>query len=331
MPRQVRSDYPVRAPAAVGRVVRSGLTGDRVPVMTSRGRNLHISHCERFGSVVATGVGFEISSYSLNPGLANIFPWMCDVANRFEKYKFSKVVFRYVPQSPALAGNVTLAFDFDPNDDPPIDMAQATTYHDYVSTSIWQEASIRLDLQNGDRAPQKNTRPGLPGADLDLNVYDVGNLHVMTEGAAAAVLGYLEVLYEVDLFIHQTQSGVGGGIAATAGLATGALFGTDSVTDAQAILPGYVSAADTFTFTQPFEGLITFYLTGTVFAANTITNTGTATFANSVGRYPTAATSWTGYARCKAATGQTMILSTAAATVTQSTIKFAKAFYTSLS
>ena len=107
-----RNDRKIQAPAAVGRVVSSGRSGDRVPTMGARGRSMRLSHVERFATVSPTSSVFAVTSYSLNPGLASIFPWLSDVANRFEKYKFSKISFRYVPQSAALAGLVTLAFDF---------------------------------------------------------------------------------------------------------------------------------------------------------------------------------------------------------------------------
>jgi len=259
-----------------------------------------------------------------------MFPWMCDVANRFEKYKFSRVCFRYVPQSAAVAGTVTLAFDFDPNDDAPIDMSEATTFHDYVSTSIWQSATLQLDLTNGDRLPQKNTRPGLPSGDVDLNVYDVGRLHVMTEGAIAATIGYIEVLYDVDLFIHQIQPGVGGAISASAGLAAGSLIGTNAAADPQAILPFVMTSASTLTFTQPWEGLVGFKLTGTAFSDIFVTNTGTCTFENSGGVYSAAATSWWGLCRIRAQRGQTFIPRVGATTVATSTLLFGRAPYASL-
>lgn len=264
-----RGDRIVRAPAAVGRVTGSGLNGrSRVPTMRSSGRNMTVNHTERFASVTTTTTAFEIRSFSLNPGLAAIFPWMSDVANRYEKYKFRSVRFRYVPQSAALAGTVSLAFDFDPNDDAPTSMEEANTYHDYVTTSIWTGAELSIDLANGDRLPQKDTRPGLPGADIDLNVYDVGRLHVMTFGAAASVVGYLEVSYVVDLFIHQTQAGVGGSSTTSTGLDATHLIGSNFSPDPQAFLPVAFTSTARATSTQPFQGLLSWDIVGTGLAAD---------------------------------------------------------------
>jgi hypothetical protein len=327
--RQTRGDRRVTAPAAVGRQVRSGLSGDRVPVMSSNGRGMRITHCERFHTLITTTTALEVRSFELNPGLGAICPWLADVANRFDKYKFRSVKFRYVPQASTLAGTVCMAFDFDPNDDTPVTMSEATTYHDYAMTSIWQNIDLQLDLANGDMLPQKNTRPGLPGVELDLNMYDVGTLHVLTEGAAAGTLGYIEVIYTVDLYVHQTQNGVGGSVVATTGLAAGSLFGTNSVANVKSNLPGSATSANTFTFAAPFEGLIVVKLLGTVFAAETLVQTGTATY-NLIGaKYPTAATSWVGYAAVRAEVGQTLILTCNATTVTSSTVSFARGAYNS--
>jgi hypothetical protein len=292
---------------------------------------MRVVHTERFASVITTGTAVEVTSYQINPGLPSVFPWLADVANRYEKYKFASMSFRYIPQSAALAGTVTCAFDFDPNDDAPTVMAEATTYHDYVSTSIWQEARLMLDLANGDRMPEKNTRPGLPGADLDLNMYDVGVLHVLTEGAAAATIGYLEVTYVVDLFIHQVQGGVGGGsVSVAGGLDNTHLVGTDFTPAAHANLPVRVSAAGVFTFVQPFEGLVSFSLAGSVFNSLAMTNTGTATWDDISQRFPTDALSLAGYGRIRASTGQTFIPATTCTTCTAAYWMFARAPYVSL-
>lgn len=315
----------------MGRVVRSGVSGDRVPQMTSRGRSMRITHCERFGSVSVAGTPLEVRSYPVNPGVSTVFPWLADVANRFEKYKFSSVRFRYVPQSAALAGLVTLAFDFDPNDDAPITMSQATTYHDYVSTSIWQEATLQLDLANGDRLPQKNTRPGLPGADLDLNVYDVGNLYVLTEGAATGVLGYLEVIYTVDLFIHQIQNTVSGKGSATAGLASGSFVGTNFTADAQAYLPVEALDVSTLKFVQPFEGLVTLYVVGTGLTGTTFFTVGSTCTVGPLNAIPKSdGTVWLAQGIVRALPGDLLVCSNVATTATSASWRFARGDYAAL-
>jgi len=289
---------------------------------------MRVTHNERLCSVVTTSTAFELRKFSINPGLAGTFPWLCDVANRFDKYKFVNIQFHYVENSPAAAGNVTLAFDFDPNDDDPVSMDQAVTYHDFISTSIWKGASLRPDLSNGDKLPQKNTRPGLPLADIDLNNYDVGNLFVLTEGAAAATVGYVEVSYTVDLFIHQVQNGIGDLVSNNAGLNATHLFGTIAslVADADGFLPGSVTATNTFVFDQPFEGIIGYNIIGTGLSDD-VDLDGTLTNAN-IGMCKNAgSTSVVGFDRVSAHRGDTLVPTVTATTVTSITLTFSRCPY----
>lgn len=297
--------------------------------MSARGRNTHVTHTERFATVTSGAAALTVQSFAINPGLNSVFPWMCDVANRFDKYKFSSLKFQYVPAiSTATTGGVALVFDFDPNDPAPTVMEDATTYHDYVTAPIWQAASLSVDLANGDKLPQKDTRPGLPAANYDLNNYDVGNLYVMTNGtAAAAVVGYVEVTYSVELMIHQTQDGVGGRGVATAGLTQTALVGTNFTADDQAILPVIASAANTFTFIQPWEGVLTWALSGTtISAAITVGGTATSQLTNSYCFLADGSYSMN-VIRVRATTGQTFIPTTTAAAIASSTVYFGASGY----
>nr|WRQ65933.1 structural protein [Tolivirales sp.] len=297
--------------------------------MSPNGRNMRVTHCERFATVSPTAGTFEISKFSVNPGLANVFPWCCDVANRFDKYKFRSLSFRYVPQASAAAGTVCLAFDFDPNDPAPASMAEATTFHDYVMTSIWQEATMKPDLPNGDQLPQKNTRPGVPGVEFDMINYDVGNLYLITEGAAAGVIGYLEVTYVLDLFVHQVQSGVGGAADATADLGNGALFGTNFTPSNGSNLPGVATDAATFTFTQPFAGLVAVHLVGTTIAG-VIVQIGTAVVTPLYAVTDAAQENTTTVFAVQASTGQTLSYTCMAAAHASAEHFFAPASYAAL-
>jgi hypothetical protein len=291
-----------------------------------------ITHCERFAPVTTSGTAFEVRTFAVNPGLNGVFPWLSDVANRYEKYKFRRLTFRYRPQSSTAAGNVTLAFDFDPNDDAPATMSEATTYHDYVNSPIWAPANLTVDLVNGDKLPQKNTRPGLPGADIDLNVYDVGQIHVLTEGAAAATIGYVEVEYVCDLFIHQIQNTVGGYCSATADLDATHLIGSDTVVDAQSYIPVTQTSTSVMTFKQPFEGLVSVVVMGTVLSANYAPVTsadGTATIISAGQLVNGAATMVQAVFRVRAITGTTWTPTITATTVAAVQYRFARGAYTS--
>jgi hypothetical protein len=168
---------------------------------------MSITHTERVAAIAGSN-DLSVVSYSVNPGLHATFPWLSAIANRFEKYKFRSLKFRYVPMQAAVAGALTMAFDFDPMDPPPTSVASAMTYHDFLSTSVWQGGVLNIDLRSGDMLPQKNTRPAAFYPEQNYNLYDTGKLHVLVEGFFdTSNIGYLEVIYEVELMVHQVLPG----------------------------------------------------------------------------------------------------------------------------
>lgn len=164
-----------------------------------------------------------------------------------------------------------MAFDFDANDVAPLDNISACSYHDYVAGSIWAPLTLKTDLKMGDRMPEKLTRIGAP-ASSDYFNYDVGTLYACIEGIAGNV-GYLNVEYVVDLYVHQIETSVGGEIS---NVVTPTIFqnlyeytqpGQVTKASNKVSLPGIFdgdSVNRKFVFTQPFEGEYFFETVGTV-------------------------------------------------------------------
>jgi hypothetical protein len=73
---------------------------------------------------------FHASTYFVNPGLSS-FAWLSNQAHNFEKYKFTKLKFTFVPRytSSGLNGSVGLCIDYDADDSPVAD------YKSYVSNA----------------------------------------------------------------------------------------------------------------------------------------------------------------------------------------------------
>jgi hypothetical protein len=270
MPRRRAGARIVRAPVAIS----TGLSVGRVPQIRAMGNCTRVSHSEEFGPVTTTGTPFAVATFQCNPGVAACFPWLAPIAARYETYKFRRLVFKFTTTSPtSTAGFVTLAFDYDALDLPPSTMSIARSYHDKSGGAPWSNWVLNCDLAQGDRLPEKYIRVGLPPTNNDLKTYDVGNLHVCTEGAAGATLGYLEVEYVVDLMTPQIQDPVGGSM----------VFGSDSthvfksvtLTDTDAVLPFTNDGGNVLTFYQSWEGLFVFQLVGTVMSNLTCAATGT--------------------------------------------------------
>jgi hypothetical protein len=113
----------------------------------------------------------------------------------------------------------------------------------------------------------------LPPTNNDLKTYDVGNLHVCTEGTAPATVGYLEVEYVVDLMTPQIQDPVGGSQSFTSDVTH--IFKTVNVTDNDAVFPFTTSGGQTMTFYQNWEGLMILNIVGTVASSLSCAATGT--------------------------------------------------------
>jgi hypothetical protein len=136
-----------------------------------------------------------------------MFPWLSQVAQRYETYKFRKLLFEYHTRAAtSQVGTVGLVFDFDAEDPAPASQMEALSYHDKCADSPWKDDCVVLDLAQGDRLPIRYTRAGTPTGNYDIKTYDVGNLHVFTDGVASSTnLGLLEVKYVVDLYTPQIQ------------------------------------------------------------------------------------------------------------------------------
>lgn len=306
-----------------------------LPQVRSNGSSTRVSHTEAFDSVISTGTGFACASYAVNPGMGVCFPWLADIAARYETYKFRSLRFDYIPQvATSASGVVILAFDFDAQDPAPVTQFAALSYRDRASNVVWSPSSLQLDLAQGDKLPSKYTRVGAPiGSSYDLKTFDLGNLHVCVEGVAAATVGRLEVSYVVDLFTPQIQDPLGGVISSATGLDATHLFGTPAslVSDSQGEFPFTVTSSSVLTFNQQFEGMVYYEITGTVLSANfapVASATGVTDVKNQI--VNAAGTGVRGAFAIRAQKGTTLTPTITATTVTLVVYYFSRAAYASV-
>lgn len=306
------------APTASSMAVTTG----RGPSLRSDRASVRIVHSEYFDKITSVDNNFKVKSYQVNPGLNTCFPWLSGVATRYETYKFRRLEFFIRTRSPSTyGGTVGMCFDFDALDPAPINQLSALTYHDKTADSAWSDQSLVCDLRLGDKTPSKYTRPGLPTSynNYDLKTYDIGTLHVFTDGTGnSANCGLLGVSYDIELFTPQVETPVGGSFSNTTGLDAAHCFGslpTISV-DGNSTFPFTVSSSDTITFMQNFEGVLSFLATGTGFnnsPAPTLTGEGAVTaIANLCNA---AATYQTGNFRINALLGDSLSFAMGATTI----------------
>lgn len=193
---------PKKAPAAVSQKVTT-----KSPVLRHSPGSCTIVHSELFASVIPTAVGFTTRTYAINPGEAALFPWLATQSWGWERYRFKKLVVRFVTRSPTtMIGNLVLSPDYDAADGAPANEVAACSYADAVSEVPWQSFSMSLKrerLLGG--ATSKYIRAGVLASNLDIKTYDGGNLFVCMDASVAnQTWGKLWVDYEVELLTPHT-------------------------------------------------------------------------------------------------------------------------------
>jgi len=149
----------------------------------------------------------SILTKSINPGLSGVFPWLAQIASRYEKYSFHKLNFRYVARCPTTSsGDVSMAMEFNTLQAPPVNIQQMSSYKGFVNTPVWKEVS--LPVQRADMNSSFKTHfvrfGNITG---DRRLYDIGDLTVimstLNNYASGFAGGYLYVDYDVEFFIPQ--------------------------------------------------------------------------------------------------------------------------------
>lgn len=164
-----------------------------------------VSRLEYLGDVIGNTAAFSLqASYKINPGQLATFPWLAQAAKLYDMYKFKRLRFIYMGKtSTANTGEVNLVFDPDPTDSAPTSDAEALQYQSRLSAPVWVDEAC-LDIPTADltRLPKFLVREATVASEL--TTFDVGTLHLIVGGNAAAVkVGQLWADYDVDFFAPQ--------------------------------------------------------------------------------------------------------------------------------
>lgn len=178
-----------------------------VPTWTGQSKALRIHQMERIANVTAnstTAGAFKADSYVINPADSVTFPWLSSIAKLFDKYKFHKLRFFFVNNSPtSIAGNVTMAVDFDTLDSTPANGTQMTNLAKFSTFAPWKQEELSIPVNR----PGNNSwlftldNQGTISSNMDLKTYNLGNFLISTEGISTTsyLVGYLCVEYDVEL------------------------------------------------------------------------------------------------------------------------------------
>lgn len=186
------------------------------PRMTTskNGTSIIVKHTEYITDIVATNAAFGVSKFSLNPGLAVSFPWLSNVANNYESYRFHDLHYCYKPICPtSTPGKVMIAIDYDANDATPGSKTIINSYQGTVSTSVWDTITHKSTKENLQKfTTQRYVRAGTAPTGTDLKTYDLGSVLVATSNtpASATTCGEIFVSYTVELFTPQLNAPIAG-------------------------------------------------------------------------------------------------------------------------
>lgn len=230
-----------------------GDKGTSVPFMHRRNDKVRVTHREYLGDVYSSTANFSSTTFPLNPGMEETFPWCSPVANQFTNYRFMGMVADFVTQGSDYAnvaglGYVALATQYNPLAANFVDKREMMNYEfaDAVkpsrSMTHWVECKPN-DIPD----PEKTCRAGVIPANADLRLYDHGKLTLAVGGntASGSIIGMLWISYDVEFYLPKVSISEAGVLDFFMSVNTGADFsnpmGTAYTTNARS------SIACTFT------------------------------------------------------------------------------------
>lgn len=249
--------------------------------------DVRVTHREYLFTVPGS-VAFSSTSYSVNPGLSQVFPWLSGLASRYESYLLEdfRICFDTM-KSASTDGRIMLAVDFDASDAPPVSVQEMMNNESAVDAAVWREALEYVapvhDLRKF--GVERYLRQGNVPAGGDIKTFDVGNILVATEGCAnTSQLGHVYLEYTCLLRTPQFSASADAlalsGLVVSGGVVSRtAIFGTAPTTSGG--LPLQASGS-TVTFNKVGQYLISVYLVGTGMGTTAPTVGGTAAVAASI-------------------------------------------------
>jgi len=238
-----------------------------------------ITHREYITDVLGS-VAFASNTFTVNPGLPGVFPWLSAIAQRFESYRFERLEFLFESESATSAtGTVLIAPDYDASDAAPTTKSQAMTYRSCVRSPPWSDCAFQAIGEDLSKRKSYYVRSGTLSSNQDIKLYDTANVYVCTQGqASTAIIGEVYVSYKIRLMTPQAGPiSLGEALSANfSGTSNAAPFATGGGTlPASVVSTGTTTSVSTWTFTQPWEGFISVIVSGTGITGIAISGTAT--------------------------------------------------------
>jgi len=260
--------YTIRKNSLVGSAESTG-----VPYMHSTNESTVIRHREYIQDVVSSGTAnaFSISSFPLNPGQSQTFPWLSAIAAQYQEYTFKGLLFEFRSTSAdaiASSTNTTLG-----------SVMLGTVYNPALAAFVSKTGMLN-SYYSTDGKPSENichfvecdpkenpfniqyVRPGAVPTNGNIQNFDLGAFQIATTGfqGTSVVAGELWVSYEIELRKPTPLNLTGQDnnlyrAYATASISTTNYFGTSQVQSNQDWFDGTVTlGGTTITIVSPYAG-----------------------------------------------------------------------------
>jgi len=186
-------DVVQKAPVAISHKMTMGTPNY---VKSSSNGDITVRHTEYIAEVPGS-INFNVTQYTIQPGLSQSFPWLAQLSGLYEAYIMNRCTYHFkTEKSTATNGSVMLAVDFDVSDSAPLNKQALMTYKHAVRTQPWSDVDYVLDPADIHKLKERYVRSGLIVGDY--KIYDVGNLFIATQGCAdTSILGELYVTYDI--------------------------------------------------------------------------------------------------------------------------------------
>lgn len=189
-----------------------------MPKVTNVGNmgGIAIVHREFIKDIVPLQGGvFNIETFPLNPGLPATFPWLSQVSDAFEQYKWKGLVFEYKSTCSSLVtgangtglGTVIMATNYNAMQQPFTDKRSMENYEFACSSAPTTTFPHAVECAKGvTPVTELYVRTGQAVNNEDLRLYDLGHFNIATIGCQNPVvggrnaIGELWVTYEVEFF-----------------------------------------------------------------------------------------------------------------------------------
>lgn len=195
-----QGDYIVNHPS------NNSLLNSGVPGFSPLTSGFRVKHREYIKDI-SSSVLFASQSYSINPGLVDLFPWLSTVAQNFEEYRIHGMVIYLNTMSGVGISSTNTALgmwgavtQYDPSEPDFVTKQQAENYVG-VQTSVPSNSLIHgIECKPRSSVLDKMfVRTGPIPDSEDLKFYDWGKTQIFTQGSQSInVIGEMWISYDIE-------------------------------------------------------------------------------------------------------------------------------------